>query len=183
VDKVADRLPGWKAALMHPAGRATLVKAVLTAVPVYHFIALQCSKWVIKAIDKIRRGFLWKRRKDIKGGHCLMNWNQVCRPLELGGLAIHNLESLGWVLDMRWLWLKKTQPDRPWSGLDIQVHPNVAAMFAISVVTSVGNGESTLLDRQMAARGLRGPIGSGSLPAHPKEGFKERTVKDALLNS
>ena len=144
MDKVADRLPGWKAALMHPAGRATLVKAVLTAVPVYHFIALQCSKWVIKAIDKIRRGFLWKRRKDIKGGHCLMNWNQVCRPLELGGLAIHNLESLGWVLDMRWLWLKKTQHDRPWSGLDIQVHPNVAAMFAISVVTSVGNGESTL---------------------------------------
>jgi hypothetical protein len=107
VDKVADHLPGWKAALMHPAGRATLVQAVLTAVPVYHFIALQCPKWVFKAIDKIRRGFLWKGRKDIKGGHYLINWNRVCRPLEQGGLGIHNLESLGWALNMRWLWMKK----------------------------------------------------------------------------
>jgi hypothetical protein len=73
-----------------------------------------------------------------------MNWNRVCRPLDLGGLGIHNLESLGWALNMRWLWLKKTQPDWPWSRLDIQVHPNAAAMFALSVVTSVRNGENTL---------------------------------------
>jgi hypothetical protein len=53
---------------MHLAGHAALVKAVLTAVPVYHFIALQCPKWMIKAINKIRRGFLWKGRRDIKGG-------------------------------------------------------------------------------------------------------------------
>ena len=35
VDKIADMLPGWKAALMSTAGRAVLVKAVLTAAPVY----------------------------------------------------------------------------------------------------------------------------------------------------
>jgi hypothetical protein len=68
VDKVAYHLPEWKEALMHLAGHAALVKAVLTAVPVYHFIALQCPKWMIKAINKIRRGFLWKGRRDIKGG-------------------------------------------------------------------------------------------------------------------
>jgi hypothetical protein len=49
---VADKLPGLKAALISPAGRATLVKSVLTAVPIYHFITLLCPKWVVKAIDK-----------------------------------------------------------------------------------------------------------------------------------
>jgi hypothetical protein len=76
---------------------------------------------------------------------------------------------------------KKTQHDGPWSRLDIKVHPNAAAIFAILVVTSVGNGESTLfLDGQMVARGLLGPIGSGSLPAHPKEGFQRKDSQGCL---
>jgi hypothetical protein len=58
IDKIADKLPGWKSALIHTAGRLTLVKSVLTSIPIHHLIVLQCPKWVIKAIDKIRRGFL-----------------------------------------------------------------------------------------------------------------------------
>jgi hypothetical protein len=74
IDKIADYLPGWKAALMHPAGRAALVRAVLTAAPIHHLIVVQCPKLVLKAINKIIRAFLWKGRKDIKGGHCLVGW-------------------------------------------------------------------------------------------------------------
>ncbi|GJN07423.1 hypothetical protein PR202_ga25253 [Eleusine coracana subsp. coracana] len=110
---------------MHPAGRLVLVKTVLIPIPIHVLIALNCPKWVIKAIDKYRRGFLWKGCKDIQGGHCLLGWSRVCRSVDLGGLGIHNLEALGWALNMRWLWLRKTQPDRPWASLDIQVHPNV----------------------------------------------------------
>jgi hypothetical protein len=72
IDKIADYLPGWKAALMHPAGRAALVRAVLIVVPIHHLIAVQCHKLVLKAINKIIRAFLWKGRKDIKVGHCLV---------------------------------------------------------------------------------------------------------------
>jgi len=54
VDKIADMLPGWKATLMSTAGRAVLVKAVLTAVPVYLLIALDVPKWLLRAIDKMR---------------------------------------------------------------------------------------------------------------------------------
>jgi hypothetical protein len=81
----------------------TLVKAILTAIPMYHLLFLLCPKWVIKAIDKIHRGFLWKGRKDIKGGHCAVGWTRVCRPLKFGGLGIHNLEILGLALNVRWL--------------------------------------------------------------------------------
>ena len=109
IDKISDRLPGWKATLINPASRATLVKSILTAIPIYHLIAIQCPKWVLQAIDKIIRGFLWKGRKDIRGGHYLVGWQRVCRPRELGGLGMHNLEVLGWSLNMRWLWLQKTQ--------------------------------------------------------------------------
>ena len=50
---------------------------------------------------------------------------------------------MGWALQMRWLWLEKTKPDRPWAGLEIPVHLNTTAMFAISIVTTIGNGKNT----------------------------------------
>jgi len=40
--------------------------------------------------------------------------------------------------------LKKANPDRVWAGLKIPVHMNTSATFAISIVTSVGNGDNTL---------------------------------------
>lgn len=42
IDAIADRLPGWKAVVIHPASRATLIKSVLSAIPIYQLIALQC---------------------------------------------------------------------------------------------------------------------------------------------
>ena len=111
IEKIANKLPGWKAPLLSLAGRAVLVKAVLTAIPIYLLIALKVPKWFIRSIDKIRRNFLWKGRKEANGGCCLVAWEKVMRPLDLGGLGIHNLEIMSWALQMRWLWIEKTNPD------------------------------------------------------------------------
>jgi heme/copper-type cytochrome/quinol oxidase subunit 2 len=99
---------------MNLAGHAVLVRFVLTAIPIYLLIALKVPKWFIRAIDKIRRGFLWKVRKDVNGGCCLVAWEKVMRPFDLGGQGIHNLEVMGWALQMRWLWIEKSNPDRLW---------------------------------------------------------------------
>jgi len=45
---------------------------VLTIVPIYILIALDLPKWVL-------------------GGNCLVAWEKVKRPVEYGGLGIHNL--------------------------------------------------------------------------------------------
>jgi hypothetical protein len=49
-------------------------------------------KWVIRAIDEKRRGFLWRGQEKANGGNCLVAWEKVQRPFEYGGLGIHNLE-------------------------------------------------------------------------------------------
>ena len=70
-------------------------------------IAMDLPKWVIKAIDKRRRGFLWKDQKKANGGNCLVAWGRFLQPLEYGGLGTHNLEILGWALRIRCLRLQK----------------------------------------------------------------------------
>ena len=79
-----------------------------------------------------------------KGGHCLVAWPKVCLPKELGGLGISNLQNLSWALRMRWLWLKKTDPNRPWHMFHIPVHNCVQAFFSVAVISVVGNGAATL---------------------------------------
>jgi hypothetical protein len=54
-----------------------------------------------------------------------VGWQCVCRPTDLGGLGILNLEALSC------------------TNMDIQAHPNVTALFSVSVISLVGNGKST----------------------------------------
>jgi hypothetical protein len=77
IDKIADLLASWKVDLLTRTGSKILVQFVLTSMIVYLAMALDLPPWAIKAIEKIRRGFLWKGRKDVKGGHCLLAWPKV----------------------------------------------------------------------------------------------------------
>jgi hypothetical protein len=72
---------------MNKAGHLVMVRAVLTASPIYQLLVVDLRKWVFKALDKCRRGFLWKGQEKANGGNCLVSWKMVQRPLEYGGLG------------------------------------------------------------------------------------------------
>jgi hypothetical protein len=78
------------------------------------------------------------------GDHCLLSWGRVCRPLELGGLGISSLQKMCWALHMRWIWLQKTDPGRPWANLPIQVPYKARSFFSVDLILEVGNGANIL---------------------------------------
>ena len=183
IDRIADLLPGWKADLISRAGRRILVQFVLTSTLVYLAMALDLPAWALKAIDKIRRGFLWKGRKDVKGGHCLVAWPKVCRPPDLGGLGISDLQRLGWALRMRWLWLQKTEPNKPWSVFPIQVHHSVRALFSTAIISEVGDGARTLFWKDRWINGQRvADLAPQIFAIVSKRRANKRTVLEALTN-
>ncbi|GJN24422.1 hypothetical protein PR202_gb12160 [Eleusine coracana subsp. coracana] len=130
---------------------------MLTVVPIYMLIALDVPNWWIKAIEKIIRAFLWCGRKEARGGHCPIAWERATRPLKFGELGILNLETLGWALQIRLLWLHKTDPNQQWRSFNIQVPCEAQAMFALSVTTEVGDGANTLFwsDRWILGQAVR----------------------------
>ena len=45
---------------------------------------------------------------------------------------------------MRWVWLQKTEPHRPWANLPIHVLEQASAFFKVVVYSEVGDGTKTL---------------------------------------
>ena len=71
IEKIANKLPGWKAPLLSLAGRAVLVRFVITAIPIYLLITIRVPKWFIQAVDKIRRSFFVERKERNQWGQLL----------------------------------------------------------------------------------------------------------------
>ena len=149
---------------------------------IYLLLALDLPAGTLQAIDKIRRGFLWKGRKDARGGHCLIAWPKVTRPPELGGLGISDLQNLGWALRLRWMWLQKTEPEKPWAFFPIQASPQVRAFFAVAITSEVGNGKNTCFwtDRCLDGKSIQQSFPNlfGAVAARARK----RKVTDTLHN-
>lgn len=142
VDKVAPSMPMWKAPLMNKAGRLTTVKSVMSAKCTHTIISLKVPDWVFKEIDKYRRGFLWAGKERALGGQCMVAWTSACRPQIYGGLGIPDLRFASYALRLRWLWLKRTDANRPWRSLDLDFGQDKAVqdMFDASIVVPLGDG-------------------------------------------
>ncbi len=65
-------------------------------------------------MDRIRRGFFWKGRTSNNGFNCLVNWDQVCRPLSIGGLGVRNLRATNSALLMKNFWKFYNDRTLPW---------------------------------------------------------------------
>jgi hypothetical protein len=51
VDKIINKVLGWKGKLMSYSARLTLLKACLASIPIYLMSVIKFSQWAIKAIN------------------------------------------------------------------------------------------------------------------------------------
>lgn len=145
VQKVASRLPGWKHKFFTYPERETLLKSVLAAIPTYFLTSFNLSKWAIRSIEKLMRSFLWRGKdyEKLHGGHCLVRWATCCRPKQMGGLEIKDLEKHNRALRLRWLWYKWDAQERPWKKLLNSKDKVERLLFFSSTEFTVGSGNTT----------------------------------------
>ena len=58
-ERVQSRLDNWKNHLLSKAGKATLIKSVVQAIPTYTMATFKVPSSVCKDLDKIIRRFWW----------------------------------------------------------------------------------------------------------------------------
>lgn len=102
------------------------------------------------------KAFVWQGTTSVTAEKCMVAWQKVCRPTEMGGLGIPNLKLQGQALRIRWEWLKRTDTERTWVELPDATDRTTQAFFAASVTFAVGDGSRTLFwkDRWLDGRSI-----------------------------
>jgi hypothetical protein len=143
IEKIGNRLAGWKGNVLNRAGQLTLMSSVLSSMPTYHLSVFPLVAWSHKCIDKICCSFLWKGKAESNGGHCLVAWPLVCKPKALGGLGVLNLDKFGRALCLRWLWKEWMGEDHPWKCLEVPCNWINRLLFSASTTITNGDGKTT----------------------------------------
>lgn len=89
------------------------------------------------------------------GGKCKVNWQTVCRPKDLGGLGVLNLDRFARALRLRWLWLQHHLVDAPWAGLDLPCNDADRLLFAAATKIYFGDGSRLSFWHDAWAHGRR----------------------------
>jgi hypothetical protein len=97
----------------------------------------------MKAMLKIERAFLWAASDKISGGKCEVKWDVMCRPKNMGGLGILDLNKFARALRLRWPLLEWTDPGRPWVGLGNPCDKEDMDVFYSCITIAIGNVRTT----------------------------------------
>jgi hypothetical protein len=135
-------------------------------------------------VEKGFRGFFWSAKDKANRGQCLVAWNQVCKPTDQGGLGVKNLRLQGLALRVRWEWLRRTDPSRPWQGLPLITDERARQVFDSLVQIMVGDGRRTLFWRDRWIDGKHATDVAPTLAGKIKtRAYNSRTVAQAMENN
>ena len=113
LEKMEQRLAGWKKLYLSKGGKITLIKSMLSSLPTYYLSLLPLPGKVAKCMEKLQRDFLWSGCSGESKIH-LVKWAKVCKPLQVGGLGIRRLGSFNSTLLGKWLWRYGMETNALW---------------------------------------------------------------------
>jgi hypothetical protein len=136
MEAVHGRLNGWQGALLSPGGREIIVKSVMSAMMLHFMQALMIPAGVIKHIDRIRKGFLWRGNEATTGLTCRMNWDKVCALKVNEAMEILDLKIQNKALMLKWVWKLK-------SGQESLCQSTVQMIYGVGDLRHIPNSQSS----------------------------------------
>lgn len=89
VAKVKQRLSIWKSRTLSLAGRITLAKSVVQAMPTSVMESSVILRGACDEIDKLCRSFIWGDDESHRSVHPV-SWEKICKPKREGGLGLRS---------------------------------------------------------------------------------------------
>lgn len=110
LDRVKQKLAGWKANLLSMAGRTILIQASSSSIPAYTMQNVLLPNKILEGIDRVNRNFLWGYTETERKMHGV-NWEKVMKPKDLGGLGLQTAKGRNTTLLAKLNWRLHTETD------------------------------------------------------------------------
>lgn len=98
--RLERRLSSWEGRYLSMGRRVTLIKSVLSSIPIYFLSCFKCPKGVLRRVEKIQ--CVWNDSVE-KRKYYLVRWESVCKHLDQGGLDIRSIAKVNKPLLGKWL--------------------------------------------------------------------------------
>jgi hypothetical protein len=103
IEKIERQLASWIRLYLSKGGMITLIKSIISNLPMYFMSLIPLPSSVANCIEKLQRDFLWGGLRNEFKYH-LVSWQKVCTPISEGRLGIRNLLRFNHALLSKWLW-------------------------------------------------------------------------------
>eukprot|EP00253_Pinus_taeda_P018328 PITA_18328 len=116
LDKFKAKIQAWGSSSLNVAGKAVLIKAVLSSLPIFKFSVLLAPVGIIKKMEELIRQFFWKGGKQNDKRFCLIIWEIVTNPIFEGGLNFKDLRAQNLAMGAKLIW-KIIAPNPNWAQI------------------------------------------------------------------
>jgi hypothetical protein len=103
VQKLGIRIESWLGRFLSSGGRLILFTCCLASQPMFAMGLFLLQDGVHAKFDSHRARFFWEGA-GTKHKYHLVNWSDVCRPKDCGGLGIINSKKMNTALMLKWIW-------------------------------------------------------------------------------
>eukprot|EP00253_Pinus_taeda_P010854 PITA_10854 len=117
IEKLRGKLQSWGMYWFNLAGRTILIKAVLSALPIYQFAITLAPASIHKHMELIIRSFLWQGGKQDTKKFSLVKWSKVILPLEKGGLGIRVPRLANIAMGFKLIWRILSEKGSWWTEI------------------------------------------------------------------
>ncbi|KAL7242941.1 hypothetical protein ACSBR1_015362 [Camellia fascicularis] len=116
IEKCRVRLASWRRRFLSFGGRLTLIKSMLSSLPIYYLSIFKLPVSVAKVIERIQANFLWGGSELKRKAH-LVSWLEATRSKENGGLGIGRIKVVNDCLLAKWWWRFGAESNTLWKRI------------------------------------------------------------------